>query len=72
MIDRWRTVDPQTALIQVEGELHLKPRPHRKNVTTRPTQSKSQSSGEDTQPLSRRPMREARRASGNPKIIQSP
>ena len=30
MIDRRRAVDPQTALIQAEGELRLKPSPHRK------------------------------------------
>ena len=73
MSDRRREVgDPQTAFIQAQGELCLKARPQRKNAITRPTRSESQSAGEGTQPLSRRPMHEARRASGSPKTIQSP
>ena len=73
MNDRWREVgDRQTAFLQAQGELCLKARPQRKNAAARPTRSESQSTGEDSQTLSRLPAREARRPSGSPKTIQSP
>jgi hypothetical protein len=62
----------QTALIQAPGELCLKARPQRKNAAARPTRSESQSAGEDIQPLSRHPLREARHTPDIPKTIQSP
>jgi hypothetical protein len=73
MNDGWQeVVDPQTAFIQVEGELRLKARSQPKNVPAMPARSESQSTNKYTQPLSRPPMREACYASGNPKTIQSP
>jgi hypothetical protein len=61
-----------TAFLRAEGDLCLRARRQRKNAPTRPTRSESQSTNEDTRPLSRPPVREACRASGSPKTIQSP
>jgi hypothetical protein len=73
MNDRWReVVDPQTALIQAEGELRPKARSQPQNIPAMPARSESQSTNEDIQSLSRPSMREARHASGSPKNIQSP
>jgi len=73
MNDQWPEIgDSQTAFPQAAGELRLKACPQRKNAAPRPTRSESQSAGEDTQLLSRPRIREASRACGSRKTIQSP
>jgi hypothetical protein len=62
----------QKAFLQAKGELCLEVSSQPKTAAEMPMRSESQSTGEDPQPRSRAPIREARCASGVLKTIQSP
>src|SRR5713226_10631607 len=73
MNDRWREVgDPQTVIIQTDGELCPKARPQRKNAAAVPAQLKLQSTGGYTRHSSGPLTFRVCHASDSPKTIQSP
>jgi hypothetical protein len=73
MSDRWREAGgPQTAFLQAEGKLRLKPRSQPKNVPDLPTQPESLSADGDTKPSSGLLKHQTWPAPRSSKTIQSP